>query len=101
VASDGGEGVAAFERDMFDCVFMDCQMPEMDGYEATRRIRAFEGGRRHTAIVALTANAMEGDRERCLECGMDDFVSKPVRREQLLAMLERWGGSEAEDRAAA
>jgi CheY-like chemotaxis protein len=90
VANTGREGVEAFAREPFDCVFMDCQMPEMDGYEATSRIRALEGEHGHTPIVALTANAMEGDRERCLDSGMDDFLSKPIRREQLQGMLERW-----------
>jgi CheY-like chemotaxis protein len=62
----------------------------MDGYEATVAIREREAGVTHTPIVALTANAMAGDRERCLACGMDDFVAKPVRRETLLAALQRW-----------
>jgi len=67
---------------------MDCQMPEMDGFEATQMIRATERGRR-TPIVAVTANAMEGDRERCLAVGMDDYVSKPMTRVGLGAALDR------------
>jgi CheY-like chemotaxis protein len=69
---------------------MDGQMPGMDGYEATSRIRAFEGPVRHTPIIALTAGAMRGDRERCLAAGMDDYVAKPISPEQLEAVLQRW-----------
>ncbi|TDI47947.1 MAG: response regulator [Acidobacteria bacterium] len=70
-------------------IFMDCQMPTMDGLEATRRIRA-AATERHLPIIALTASAMAGDRERCLAVGMDDFLSKPVRQEELTAILDRW-----------
>jgi len=74
-------------------VFMDCQMPEMDGFGATRSIRAGEAGTpRHIPIVALTANAMHGDREQCLAAGMDDYIAKPVTKQALAAALERWGG---------
>jgi CheY-like chemotaxis protein len=65
-------------------------MPEMDGFEATRRIRAREGDGPRTPVVALTANAMEGDRERCLAVGMDDYIAKPVKRSDLRGALERW-----------
>ena len=71
-------------------VFMDCQMPVLDGYEATGRIRAAETGDRHVPIVAMTAHAMEGDRERCMRAGMDDYLAKPLRSEDLDAVLERW-----------
>ncbi|MCB2081097.1 MAG: response regulator, partial [Rickettsiales bacterium] len=72
-------------------IFMDCQMPEMDGYEATRRIRDKEAGTpRHNIIVALTAHALKGDKERCLECGMDDYLSKPVKEEDLRRILKKY-----------
>jgi CheY-like chemotaxis protein len=70
---------------------MDCQMPEMDGFEATAAIRKLEEAtRRHTPIVALTANAMTGDRERCLDCGMDDYVSKPFDVKALQRLITQW-----------
>jgi PAS domain S-box-containing protein len=74
----------------FDAVLMDVHMPEMDGFEATAEIRRAENGYRHTPVIALTARAMTGDRERCLEAGMDDYLTKPVRKEQLIAVLDRW-----------
>src|SRR5690606_7878573 len=91
VAADGREAVEAVAHGGFDLVLMDCQMPEMDGFAATRAIRDAErpGGAR-LPIVALTANAMEGDRERCLECGMDDYLSKPFKPQQLYAVLAHW-----------
>ncbi len=83
------EAVAAVARQRYDVVFMDVQMPEMDGLEASRRIVAstVRGERPH--IVAMTANAMQGDRETCLAAGMDDYVSKPIRVEQLIESLNR------------
>ena len=88
LAVDGALAVAAAARQQYDVVFMDVQMPGMDGYEATRRIRGSCGGRQ-PRIIAMTANAMEGDRERCLAAGMDDYVSKPVRPDDLRAVLAR------------
>jgi signal transduction histidine kinase/DNA-binding response OmpR family regulator len=94
VAGHGLEAVLAVGRNAYDAVLMDCQMPEMDGFEAAREIRKreAEGGRPRLPIVAMTANAMQGDRERCLAAGMDDYVAKPVQRTELLNVLERWTG---------
>jgi signal transduction histidine kinase/DNA-binding response OmpR family regulator len=93
VAGDGAEAVSAVERGRYDVVVMDCHMPEMDGFEATRQIRAKESGGRHVPIIAMTANAMPGDRERCLAAGMDDYISKPVKLHIVAAVLERWVAS--------
>jgi len=89
-AADGLEAVARLDHAVHDAVFMDCQMPNLDGYEATARIRASENGLRHVPIVAMTAHALAGDRERCLRAGMDDYLPKPIRTEDLDPVLERW-----------
>jgi CheY-like chemotaxis protein len=97
MAGNGREGLEAWKDGRFDLVFMDVQMPEMDGMEATARIRAAEkpSGRRQI-IVGLTAHSMKGDRERCLEGGMDDYLTKPIMNPELDAVLSRWrtGSSE-------
>ena len=87
LAVDGARAVEAWATNHFDLVFMDCQMPELDGFEATRRIRATQ--QTHVPIIALTAGVMEGDRERCLAAGMDGFLSKPVRLEELERALSQ------------
>jgi CheY-like chemotaxis protein len=97
VAANGLEACALAERNDYDLVFMDCHMPEMDGFEATAAIRAREvadrdGGRRerHLPIVALTASVLKADRDRCFHSGMDGFISKPFRPEQLEQAVRRW-----------
>ncbi|MBW1645876.1 MAG: response regulator [Deltaproteobacteria bacterium] len=92
LAADGLEAVAAVQRGAYDLVFMDCQMPGMDGYRATEKIREFErqAARRPVPIIALTAHAMKGDREKCLAVGMNDYLSKPFAVPHLCRILERW-----------
>lgn len=88
LAGDGREVVAKAAAETFDVIFMDVQMPELDGYQATAEIRKAEKGGR-TPIVAMTANAMAGDKEKCLAAGMDDYISKPIQRQQLFDLLDR------------
>ena len=93
LANNGVEALKVLQEQSFDLVFMDCQMPEMDGFDATREIRRLDIKtltQQSLPIIAMTANVMSGDRERCLDVGMDDYIGKPVQREQLASVLEKW-----------
>jgi len=79
----------------YDLILMDCHMPEMDGYAATREIRRAEGSNRRVNIIAMTAEAMAGARDQCLASGMDDYVSKPVRLQDLFEVLQKWIAQQA------
>jgi CheY-like chemotaxis protein len=88
VVSDGHEAVAAHTANPYDLILMDCQMPAMDGFEASREIRSLKS--KQPIIIAVTANALAGERERCLRAGMDDYLSKPFQAEQLVAVVKKW-----------
>ena len=90
LASNGLEALELLKMLPYDLILMDCQMPEMDGYEAAREIRRREPGTHRTAIVAMTAEAMTGAREKCIEAGMDDYIAKPIRLEHLVEALQKW-----------
>lgn len=89
IAVDGLEALKAYEEKEYHIIFMDCQMPVMDGYEATRKIRTLEGGRKHIPIIAMTAHSMKGFEDKCLEAGMDDYLSKPFAFEQVINMFKK------------
>ncbi len=93
LANNGVEAMSRLNEEVFDLVLMDCQMPEMDGFDATREIRKLgikATNQREIPVIAMTANVMSGDRERCLDVGMDDYIGKPVQREQLESVLGKW-----------
>jgi len=96
IVGDGKEALESIKTKNYNLIFMDCQMPVMDGFEATKKIRLFEaknssGNRkRRIPIIALTANAMKGDDEKCIQVGMDDYLAKPVSREAICHSLEKW-----------
>ena len=92
IVANGQEALDKLGAESFDLVFMDCQMPVMDGFEATRRIRQANGSSidPDTTIVAMTANAMQGDRQACLDVGMNDYLSKPIDPDELKHMLLKW-----------
>ena len=90
VADNGQLAVDLFQQEKFDLILMDIQMPIMDGYEATRQIRELEQTEQPIPIIALTANAQDSDREQCLSVGMNDFISKPFSKTQILRTVEKW-----------
>jgi two-component system sensor histidine kinase/response regulator len=100
IAPDGREALAALERENFDVVLMDVQMPEMDGFETTAaiRVRERDTGKR-LPIIAMTAHAMQGDRERCLAAGMDGYIAKPIRVRELIELLEKFSAAAQEEAA--
>jgi CheY-like chemotaxis protein len=97
IAVNGLEAVQKATAVAYDLILMDCQMPEMDGYEATRTLRQYGV---QTPIIALTANALEGDREKCLACGMNDYLSKPIQADKLRLTLAKWLSDEPLQQAA-
>ena len=92
VAENGFETLDKYQKNNYDIIMMDVQMPEMDGYEVTRKIRELEKstGKSRITIIAITANAMPGDQEKCLDAGMDDYISKPIRGENLENILTKY-----------
>ncbi len=90
IAVDGYEAVKVCSQKEYDIIFMDCQMPILDGYGSTKKIRELEMGKKHTPIIAMTANAMEGDKEKCFASGMDDYISKPINYDSILKVIEKY-----------
>jgi CheY-like chemotaxis protein len=90
IAQNGQEAIDKAQSGAYDLIFMDCQMPEVDGYEATEAIRKMDGGKNRIPIVAMTANAMQGDREKCIGAGMDDYLTKPIKAAELGRMVDEW-----------
>lgn len=98
VVQDGREALQAHKEKPYDLILMDCHMPVMDGFEACRQIRLSSD--RQPVIIAVTANALVGERERCLNAGMDDYLSKPFQAEQLIAVVQKWMGAGVARKAA-
>jgi CheY-like chemotaxis protein len=90
IAVDGDEALKLFHKNDYDIIFMDCMMPLKDGYEVTARIRSIEGDKKHTIIVAMTASAADGDRDRCLKAGMDHYISKPIDFKLILEIIDKY-----------
>jgi CheY-like chemotaxis protein len=89
-AENGREALDLYKLNSYDIIFMDVQMPELDGYDATRKIREVENGNQNTIIIAITANALTGDKEKCVAAGMNDYMSKPIRGKNLEEMLGKY-----------
>ena len=96
LAGNGREAVRSVKTEKYDLILMDCQMPEMDGYEAVGRIRRLSPPKKNIPIIAMTAHVLEGNRNRCLAAGMDDYVGKPIQREDMAAILTKWSSKEIE-----
>lgn len=92
IASSGDEAIQHYKENAYDLIFLDIQMPNKDGYDTCKEMRTFEkeSGKEHSLIIALTANAMAGDREKCLSAGMDDYIAKPLRANTLEAILDKY-----------
>lgn len=97
IAPEGKNAIEAFKTKKYDLILMDCQMPIMDGYEATKTIRELEGMASHTPIIAMTANAMQSDQQKCYDAGMDDYISKPVNTKELLSLIRKYVKLESEN----
>ena len=89
-AVNGREALEMYSRKTYAAIFMDCQMPELDGYETVAAIRIREGGKSRTPIIAITAHAMEQDRQKCLDAGMDDYLSKPISPLEVGRIVSKW-----------
>jgi CheY-like chemotaxis protein len=99
ISDNGLLALQAVEKCSYDFIFMDCQMPVMDGYEATMELRKREGSKKHTTVIALTAHALSGDKEKCLAAGMDDYLSKPIMQKDLIDIMEKWDKKNHENEA--
>lgn len=98
IVVNGEEAVKAFKKKKYDIILMDCQMPLMDGYEATRQIRKLEKGKTHTPIIAMTAYSLKGDDEKCFEAGMDEYISKPIEVSILMSVLQKYSNKGEDDK---